>query len=212
MPKSAAPKTASTVQSNLADRIAQDIQAGMYGPGAWLKQIDLQDRYGAKRLDVRRALDQLAGKRLITHIPNRGYHVFAMDPQRHEELREIRLLLETGAAADLMNNVTASKLRLVKQLAERFNGLLKTGTLLEQYEVNLAFHAAVYDMCRNRELAALILEMRSRGPSAVAREWVTHARIEKSAREHFEMVEAIEANDVKRLQKVITAHINQDVS
>ena len=44
---------AATAQPGLVDRIAHDIQAGVYGPGAWLKQIDLQERYDAKRLDVR---------------------------------------------------------------------------------------------------------------------------------------------------------------
>ena len=53
------PKAAAT-QPGLVDRIAHDIQSGIFGPGAWLKQIDLQERYDAKRLDVRRALDQLA--------------------------------------------------------------------------------------------------------------------------------------------------------
>ncbi|WP_241138051.1 GntR family transcriptional regulator, partial [Achromobacter xylosoxidans] len=151
------PKAAAT-QPGLVDRIALDIQSGVYGPGAWLKQIDLQERYGAKRLDVRRALDQLTAKRLIAHIPNRGYHVYTMDPDQHLQIRDIRVLLETGAAADLMPNVTAAKVRALRALAERFAKLLQDGTLLEQYEVNLAFHAGMYDMCSNRELAALIQE------------------------------------------------------
>ncbi len=205
------PKAAAT-RPGLVDRIAHDIQAGVYGPGAWLKQIDLQERYEAKRLDVRRALDQLAAKRLIAHIPNRGYHVYAMDPDLHLQIRDIRILLETGAAADLMPNVTAGKVKALRTLAERFAKLLQDGTLLEQYEVNLAFHAGMYDLCRNRELVALIHETRARGPAAPAKEWVTRSRIEISAREHFDMVDALEARDVKRLQKIIAQHVGQDIS
>ena len=102
------PKAAAT-QPGLVDRIAHDIQSGVYGAGAWLKQIDLQERYDCTRLEVRRALDQLTAKRLIAHIPNRGYHVYAMDPDVHGQIRDIRILLETGAAADLMPNVTSAK-------------------------------------------------------------------------------------------------------
>ena len=65
------PKAAAT-QPGLVDRIAHDIQSGVYGAGAWLKQIDLQERYDCTRLEVRRALDQLTAKRLIAHIPNRA--------------------------------------------------------------------------------------------------------------------------------------------
>ena len=205
------PKAAAT-QPGLVDRIAHDIQSGVYGAGAWLKQIDLQERYDCTRLEVRRALDQLTAKRLIAHIPNRGYHVYAMDPDVHGQIRDIRILLETGAAADLMPNVTSAKVRALRALAERFAKLLQDGTLLEQYEVNLAFHAALYDLCSNRELVALIQETRARGPAAPTKEWVTRARIEISAREHFDMVDALEARDVKRLQKIIAAHVGQDIS
>ena len=159
------PKAAAT-QPGLVDRIAHDIQSGVYGAGAWLKQIDLQERYDCTRLEVRRALDQLTAKRLIAHIPNRGYHVYAMDPDVHGQIRDIRILLETGAAADLMPNVTSAKVRALRALAERFAKLLQDGTLLEQYEVNLAFHAALYDLCSNRELVALIQETRARAGGA----------------------------------------------
>lgn len=33
-----------------------------------------------------------------------------------------------------------------------------------------------------------------------------------SAREHFDMVEALEARDVKQLQKIIAQHVGQDIS
>ncbi len=161
---------------------------------------------------MRRALDLLTAKRVISHIPNRGYHVYAIDPDQHLQIRDIRILLETGAAADLMPNVTAAKIRPIRALAERFAKLLQTGTLLEQYEVNMAFHAAMYDLCSNRELVSRIFEIRARGPVAPAKEWATCARIEISAQEHFDMIDALEARDTKRLQKIIRAHVGQDIS
>lgn len=204
-------KTQST-STGLIDHIARDIQAGVFGAGAWLKQIDLQERYGATRLEIRRALDHLTAKRIVAHIPNRGYHVHTVTADLHTQIQSIRVLLETGAAADLMPNVTAAKVRALRTLAERFANLLQHGTLLEQYEVNLAFHAAMYDLCGNRELASLIQEIRSRAPAAPASQWATRKRIETSAQEHLDMVDALEARDVKRLQKIITKHIRQDIS
>jgi DNA-binding GntR family transcriptional regulator len=205
MPKAATP----TGPASLADRLARDIQAGVYGSGAWLKQIDLQERYGAKRLDVRRALDHLTQKRLIQHVPNRGYHVHPADADRQDQIRDIRVLLEVGAAADLMPNVTDAKVAQLRALAERFEQLVLTGTLLEQYEVNLEFHQALYDMCRNRELVSLIQDMRGRAIAAPATQWMTRARVEKSVREHFDIVAALQARDTRRLQKIIREHVSQ---
>ncbi|CAM4181664.1 GntR family transcriptional regulator [Bordetella muralis] len=197
---------------DLADRIAQDIQAGVFSAGSWLKQIDLQERYDATRLEVRRALDQLASTRVISHVPNRGYHVFERDVTRDEQVRDIRKLLEVAAVEDLMPHITKAKLTELRTLAERFQGLLVSGTVLDLYEVNMAFHTAMYDMCRNRELVALIYELRKRGPAAPAREWVTHQRIVQSAKEHFDIVDAMESRDLKRVQKAVRAHVGQDIS
>lgn len=202
------PKT-KTDSTDLVDRIARDIQSGIYGAGAWLKQIDLQERYGATRLEIRRALDHLTARRVVAHLPNRGYHVHTISAEHHDHIQEIRVLLETGAAADLMPQVTAARVRALRTLAERFVDLLQNGTLMQQYETNLAFHAALYDLCANPELAALIQEIRSRAPSAPTAQWLTRRRIEISAREHLDMVDALQARDVKRLQKLIAAHIRQ---
>lgn len=202
------PKRAAT-DNNLADRITRDVQSGMYGPGAWLKQIDLQERYEATRLDVRRALDQLASKRVIQHVPNRGYMAHDTNPQMRRDVAEIRAMLEVGAVDSLLPNVTDAKVRELRALAKKFAGMLDDGTLMEQYEINLAFHSTLYAMCSNRELVVLIEEMRGRQPSAPSGEWRRRSRVEKSAREHEAIVDALEARDAKRMKKLIYHHIIQ---
>ena len=204
------PKAAAT-QPGLVDRIAHDIQSGVYGAGAWLKQIDLQERYDCTRLEVRRALDQLTAKRLIAHIPNRGYHVYAMDPDVHGQIRDIRILLETGAAADLMPNVTSAKVRAARAgraLRQVAAGRHAAGTVRGQPGLP---RGAVRPVQQPRTGRADPGNLRARA-AAPAKEWVTRARIEMSAREHFDMVDALEARDVKRLQKIIAAHVGQDIS
>jgi DNA-binding GntR family transcriptional regulator len=203
------PKTSVRGRSDLVDRITQDIQSGVFGSGAWLKQIDLQRHYEANRLEVRRALEQLTLKRLIEHVPNRGYHVHINDPRRYKEIIDVRVLLEVGAAAEVIANATAVNVRRLRDEAERFSTLLLQGTALQQYEANLAFHYAMYDMCANRELVALIQDFRERAPAAVTVEWVTRARIEQSAKEHFALIDAIEAKDLPRFQMLLGEHIDQ---
>jgi DNA-binding GntR family transcriptional regulator len=193
----------------LVNRIAVDIQSGVLAPGMWLKQIDLEQRYKCTRINLRRALDQLVLKRLAQHIPNRGYHVYATDPRRHAELQDIRLTLELRAAELIMANATPDDVHELQAAAQRFDDLLLQGTVFEQYDANIAFHRRLLDICTNRELAALIMETRARGPSAPVFEWKTRARMEQSSREHFAMVEALKARQLARLQNLIEAHIRQ---
>jgi DNA-binding GntR family transcriptional regulator len=193
----------------LVNRIAVDIQSGVFGPGTWLKQVDLEARYGCTRIEVRRALDRLVANRLVEHVHNRGYHVYEADSRVYAELHDIRLTLELRAAELIHEHVAAADVRELRRLAKRFDDLLVGGTVFEQYDANIAFHQRMLDVCSNRELAGLIMEIRRRGPSAPIFQWKTHARMQQSSREHLAMVDALEAGQLARLQKLIRAHIVQ---
>ena len=194
---------------DLAERIAREIQSGALAPGMWLKQIDLEGRYGSSRMEIRRALDRLAQRRLVQHIHNRGYHVYEPDGRQTTEVVEIRCILETAAVNSIVANSDAAAVERLAALARRFDKLALNGTLLELYETNLAFHAALLALCSNRELATLATDLRGRTSSAPASQWRTHARIEQSAREHHAMVKALADGDARRLKQVLALHIRQ---
>jgi DNA-binding GntR family transcriptional regulator len=194
---------------DVVDQMARDIQTGVLAPGIWLKQIDLERRYRCSRSSVRRALERLAEKRLVQHIPNRGYHVFEPDGQQADEIRDIRLILETGAVEWIISKANVVALGRLEKLARRFDDLMLAGTLLEIYEANLAFHRALLGLSGNRELITLVDELRSRTSSAPASQWRTRARIERSAREHHQMIEAVRKQDAVLLRHTISAHIRQ---
>jgi DNA-binding GntR family transcriptional regulator len=202
-------KSPETPAMDAADMLARDIHAGIFGLGTWLKQIDLERRYGCTRIEVRRALDKLVLKRLVQHIPNRGYHVYQPDARHSDEIRDVRVVLETAAADTIVEHADATAVAELQALAQRFHDLVLGGTLLEQYEANIAFHVRMARLCANRELAGLILEFRGRGPSAPLEQWKTRARIEQSSQEHFQMVDALAARDLARLKALIRAHILQ---
>lgn len=193
----------------VTDMLARDIQAGVFAPGTWLKQIDLEERYDATRIDVRRALDHLVLKRLVQHVPNRGYHVYVRDDRQDAELREIRVILETAAAEAIVGRATAHDIEDLTALANEFTRLVMEGTLLEQYEANIAFHKRLLRLCPSRELVTLIMDVRGRGPSAPITQWKTRARIEQSAREHFGIIDALAKGDGPRLKALTAEHIRQ---
>jgi len=196
----------------LVNRIALDIQSGTFGPGTWLKQVDLEARYGCTRIDLRRALDRLVANRLVEHVHNRGYHVYEADSRVYAELHDIRTVLELRAAELVCEHATAADVRELRRLAKRFDALLPGGTVFEQYDANIAFHTRWLEVCTNRELAELIMEIRRRGPSAPIFQWKSRARMEQSSREHLAMVDALEQRQSARLQKLVREHIQQTES
>lgn len=194
---------------DVTDFILQDILAGVLLPGTWLKQIDLERRYKCTRPEVRRALDRLAQKRLVEHVPNRGYHVYEPDGRRAQEVSEIRIILETAIAATIVSNAAADEIAKLRKLADHFDLMVLNGTMLELYEANLAFHRQLLTLGGNIELVDLITEIRQRTSSAPVSQWRTRARVEQSGREHHQMIDAIAAGDVERLKTLVRQHILQ---
>jgi DNA-binding GntR family transcriptional regulator len=194
---------------DVTDLVLQDILAGVLLPGTWLKQIDLERRYNCTRPEVRRALDRLAQKRLVEHVPNRGYHVYEPDGRRAREVSEIRIILETAIVGTIIQNASPADITNLRGLAEQFDFMVLNGTMLELYEANLAFHRQLLILGGNQELVDLITEIRQRTSSAPVSQWRTRARVEQSGREHHLMVDAIEAADTERLKELVRQHILQ---
>ncbi len=165
------------VAADVTDLILHDILTGALSPGSWLKQNDLERRYDCTRQEIRRALDRLALRRLVEHVPNRGYHVHEPDGRRAAEISDIRIILETAVADRIVANATPEALETLRGLARRFYALILTGTILELYEANLVFHQKLLSLCGNQELVDLVRDIRQRTSSAPVSQWKTRARI-----------------------------------
>ncbi|MBB3146337.1 DNA-binding GntR family transcriptional regulator [Phyllobacterium trifolii] len=194
---------------DVTDLILHDILAGVLAPGVWLKQIDLEQRYQSSRPEVRRALDRLVQRRLVEHVPNRGYHVFEPDGRQATEVSDIRVILETAVADKIVANASELTTKKLRDLAHRFDDLIMSGTMIELYEANLAFHRELLALCGNSELVNLVTEIRQRTSSAPVSQWKTRARIEQSSREHHQMIDALAAKDIEELKRVTVLHIKQ---
>ncbi|WP_457302395.1 GntR family transcriptional regulator [Phyllobacterium sp. P5_D12] len=194
---------------DVTDSILHDILAGVLAPGVWLKQIDLEQRYQSTRPEVRRALDRLVQRRLVEHVPNRGYHVFEPDGRQATEVSDIRVILETAVADKIIANASELTTKKLRDLAHRFDDLIMNGTMIELYEANLAFHRELLALCGNSELVNLVTEIRQRTSSAPVSQWKTRARIEQSSREHHQMIDALVAKDIEELKRVTVLHIRQ---
>jgi DNA-binding GntR family transcriptional regulator len=196
-------------ETDATQLILTDIQSGLFPPGVWLKQIDLETRYGRGRNEIRRALDRLAQKRVVEHVPNRGYHVYSADGKQASDIAEIRIMLEAGIVPKVIQHASPEDIENLRGLADRFQELTLHGTVLELYEANLNFHRSFVRLSGNGELESVIGELRQRTSSAPVSQWKTRARVEISAREHHQMVDALQSKDEVGLRDLVERHIRQ---
>ena len=205
----AKPRKAAKGADAIAAAIALDIGSGLLGNGAWLKQIDIENRYRCTRTDARRALEALAIKGRIQRIPQRGYFVSIVDEGQRRELVEVRVLLETAMVPSIIDQATKKDIADLRRLAIAFATAARQSDATDHYMTNRAFHVRLTELCANRELAKLALAVRGDLPTTRIAQWHSQARIEQSAKEHVLIVEALADRDVKKLTELIAVHIRQ---
>lgn len=193
----------------VVDAIAADVRAGVLGSGVWLKQIDIEARYRCTRATARRALEALAVRGMIQRIPQRGYYVTALNEDTRRELAEVRAILEAGSAASIVERATGKDIRDLRRLAAGFAAAVKNGDALQRYAANRAFHVRLTGVCTNKELVKLALALRGDLPTTPLLQWSSQARIEQSAREHADMIDALAKRDARRLAGILALHIRQ---
>lgn len=194
---------------NLVAQISEDLSQGVFTPGSWLKQIDIQERYGATRSAVRKALDELANRRLIRHEPNRGYSIHSVDAQLTENIKEMRIAIEIGFAGAIVERATQVDLDEMRRMADLFSENIAQGRLFDLYETNLLFHRALLNCAGNPLLNSVVNDLRLRDSPAPVSQWLDVSRIRDSAAEHHEMVLAVEKREADQLKTLITRHINR---
>jgi len=195
----------------LIEQIARDIHSGRLSSGTWLKQIDVEQRYGFDRPAVRTALDTLAKRKLVENIPNRGYRVVEFTPSQIQEILYVRSVLEAAAMELIVDSVPTdvidSTVRTLKDRARDFETAMTEETFDEQIAAARSFHIEFWNICPNHELVEMILELRDRIPAPLLRAWHSRPRMEKSVEQHYKMVQALAERDIAQLKAVSTEHM-----
>ena len=194
----------------LAAEIATAINMRAYRPGEWLRQIDLEEKFKATRFDVRSALDELAVRKTIEHVPNRGYRVVQIDSETYHAIRDTRVILETAAAGGIISRIDAATLARLKELAMQFGAAVQAGTHREQSQINSEFHHVLYSLCGNPVLEETIWSLRDRSRGSSVTVWSSHEALQQSDRDHHAMIAALEARDSVGLARLIASHIIKD--
>lgn len=196
----------------LAAEIAEAIELRAFRPGEWLRQIDLEQTFKATRFDVRSALDELAVRKTIEHVPNRGYRVAQIDMATYRAIRQTRLILEPATAPGIIEGIDAAGIARLDELAQAFTDAIHNSTRIRQSEVNRSFHRLMYSFCGNPVIEETIWGLRDRSRGSAVTVWTSHQSLLESDRDHYEMVAAIRARDAGTLSGLIHRHIDRDTA
>ncbi len=196
-----------SVVDQVYEAIRERITSGSLARGARVHQEDLAEELGVSRTPVREALRRLAAEGLVEMRTNRGARVADVDQAGMRVSYEARTVIEPGAAR------LAAAQRLEEPLARMRAAVAEQRRSLRNvrrsFEANREFHLALAAASGNEFLSQFAerLWVARIGETIYERQVETQERMLLDVREHEQILEAIEAGDVRRAESLTRRHL-----
>lgn len=195
--------------------LRSDIVSGSLKPGARLRFIELQARYGIGTSPIREALSRLAADRLVIQEVNRGFSVPPVSLADFGDITRLRLMLERAAIRDSIANGDEA---WEEELVLAHHRLRRLGrpesdpedeSIPEEWERrHRAFHMALIAACQSPwtlHFCGVLYDQFDRYRRRAGRDAMTQAGL---SRQHDQLAEAAIARDTERADSILEDHIN----
>jgi len=197
----------------LADEAYQAILAEIFGgqmsSGVSISEVELARRLGMSRTPVHLAVRELVRDGLLTQAPNRRPVFHAFTASDVQEIYQMRLLLETEAAALAALRLDRPTLRqMIADCADLRRNLKAKDVMTRWADLDERFHREIALASGNRRLAQDIFRYRlvHRGFNTIR---FTADLIPQSLLEHEKVLAALDARDAEAARAAMTTHLRE---
>ena len=170
-----------------------------------LDERQLAQDFGISRTPVREAMAQLEREGFVRSVPRRGVYVVRKTKKEVIELITAWAALEGMAARLITQNAEADVGILRDMFATFVDGELRAH--LDEYsEVNIEFHQSIIRMSGNSVLIDLAENLFTHMRMIRRKTIVERDRVDRSIRDHMNIIEALEARDTARAEMLVRDH------
>lgn len=177
-------------------------------PGVKLNERELCETLGISRTPLREALKVLAAEGLVEIAQNRGASVSRLSVAEINELFELLGGLEALAGTLACARITAPELAAIKLQHNAMLAAKEQRDLPAYYRCNRAIHDLISDAARNGALRDTYRALNRRLQALRFSSNFDPAKWDRAAREHEQMIAALEARDGPQLAAILTRHLN----
>ena len=194
-----------TKEEQVADYLREGIISGKYPRGSRLKQAEIAEQLRLSITPVREALKLLAAEGYVDGDSYKGTRVTTFDPAASAETLNLRMILESQLVRAAVDNMTASDLRAIKELADEFEAAILAGDRGVARGVNYRLHRRLYDVAKLPQTLHFVQILWAKYPFDVIN--AEGNRGEHAVEEHKEILTALVNGDATTAMLAMRRHI-----
>src|SRR3954466_1354593 len=171
-----------------------------------LDERQLASDLGISRTPVREAMAQLEREGFVRSVPRRGIYVVRKSKQEVIEMITAWAALESMAARLITQNAGTEEIASLRRLFATFENGEARAHLDEYSEANIEFHQTIIRMSKNHVLIDLAENLFTHMRMIRRKTIGEQDRVERSIRDHINIIEALEARDTDRAEDLVRNH------
>ena len=190
-------------------KLEEEILGGKLERGEALTEMSLSARLGVSRTPVRAALHRLAEEGLVEISPNRGAVVVGVTVDDLIDTYKIRVRLEGLASAMAASRMTDEEKAELRESVELSEYYVAKGNTEKLKELDTEFHNIIYRASGNRMLSRILSELHRNIKTYRKLSMTVPGRVERTAEEHREILNAILEGDAERADALTRMHVER---
>ena len=186
-----------------------DILTCKLRPGQPLNEAEIAEQFEISKTPVREALAVLRQEGLVIAYPRRGYQVTPITFADMDELFDVRIVLEAGAAELACIRLTDEQIAKLRSMADGEYDTSEEQSLTAFVRRNREFHMAIVEATGNSRLVDLM----TRQLDALERFFILGAQLRdvnsETSISHREIVETLVRRDPVAAREIVARHNEQ---
>lgn len=176
-------------------------------PGERLVEADLCAALKVSRTPIREALNRLANEGLVVASPFRGFTVAPLTARDFHDLCEVRRMIEPAVAALAAERAVPEDIVRLRELSTLTYIPGDRASYDAYMQANSRFHLEIARCARNSQLEGIVVAVLDRHQRPCFLGLDVGIDAEESTQEHVAVIDAIQAHDAARAQRLMTRHI-----
>jgi DNA-binding GntR family transcriptional regulator len=207
MDEAASQQQKRTPDEDIAEAVESDIIFGRLKPGERLREEALLERFGHTRHFIRLALTRLEKKGILVHTRNVGAAVRAFTIPEVEEVYDVREMIQRQAALRIALPAEAEDIARIAAIQRDYAACVKAGDLRGIHACNDRFHLAIFALCNNSHLLALVKQYMDLTYVIRTVTFSDPKALEASRKQHELMIEQLRGRDNWALAELCVQHL-----
>lgn len=171
-----------------------------------LDERALSMRFGVSRTPLREALAQLELEGLVRIVPRRGIYIARKTKTEMLEMITVWAALESMAARLAADVASDAEIAALHELISGFDGVDVDAHMFEYSDLNIRFHQAIIALSRCKMIAEMANGLFVHVRAIRRRTIYERDRAKSSIVDHKDIVEAIEARNGERAERLVREH------